>query len=394
MENSELVALTQELIRIPSVNGEQSETAVANRVYRAALDLGLDAAIYAKDPDRPNVVVTAGSGPLRFLFVAHLDTVAAGNATRWTYPPFAAEFAEGRLWGRGACDNKAGIVCALYALAELHQTISPGKGRVMLAAVADEESGASSPLGVRYLLDEGLVGGEGAIYTYPGRIVTLGHRGLLRFTIDVTGQSVHTGSVEWAGGAAGANAVTALAEILYRLECEPWPAGEHRAFPGLRLTVTPGTIVRGGTFESVVPDHALALVDVRLMPNQKANLILDRVWAIIQDVLGRRNAAGSDQLKAQIAVKNDLPAAYIEQDHPLVHACVEATRRVTGVNPLVAGCGPANEGYMLIQAGIPTIAGFGPIGGNAHAPDEWVDVASLSETVAIYTEAVRIYCQR
>ncbi len=392
MKNSELVALTQDLIRIPSVNGEQNEAAVADPVHRAAMDLGLAAATYAKDPARPNVVVTAGSGPPRFLFVAHLDTVAAGDPARWIHSPFGAELAKGRLWGRGACDNKAGIVCALYALAELQKTAPTGKGSFILAAVADEESGASSPLGVRYLLDEGLIWGEGAIYAYPGRTVTIGHRGLLRFTIAISGQSVHTGSVEWALGEEGANAVTALSEILYRIECAPWPAGEHPAFPQLRLTVTPGTIIRGGTFESVVPDQAQALVDVRLMPDQGANLILDQVQAIIHDVLNRRNATGSGQLSARIAVKNSLPAAHIPRHHPLVRACVEATAQVTGETPPVAGCGPANEGYMLIQAGIPTIAGFGPIGGNAHAPDEWVDTASLSETVAIYTEVVRRYC--
>jgi acetylornithine deacetylase/succinyl-diaminopimelate desuccinylase-like protein len=51
--------------------------------------------------------------------------------------------------------------------------------------------------------------------------------------------------------------------------------------------------------------------------------------------------------------------------------------------------GPANEGYMLIGAGIPTLPGFGPQGGNAHAPDEWVDVDSLAVTVAVYAAVIR-----
>jgi len=58
---------------------------------------------------------------------------------------------------------------------------------------------------------------------------------------------------------------------------------------------------------------------------------------------------------------------------------------ITGVHWPIAGAGPANEGYMLIKAGIPTLPGFGPTGGNAHAADEWVDCDSLSHTIAIFS---------
>jgi acetylornithine deacetylase/succinyl-diaminopimelate desuccinylase-like protein len=57
---------------------------------------------------------------------------------------------------------------------------------------------------------------------------------------------------------------------------------------------------------------------------------------------------------------------------------------ITGEEWAVAGAGPANEGYMFIEAGIPTLCGFGPQGGNAHAPDEYVEVGSLPQTIAMY----------
>ena len=68
---------------------------------------------------------------------------------------------------------------------------------IQLACVVDEESGACSSIGVRYLLDQKLISGSSAIYVYPGTNVTIGHRGLLRLAIDVKGENVHTGSVEW-----------------------------------------------------------------------------------------------------------------------------------------------------------------------------------------------------
>ncbi|CAF3378239.1 unnamed protein product, partial [Rotaria sp. Silwood2] len=57
------------------------------------------------------------------------------------------------------------------------------------------------------------------------------------------------------------------------------------------------------------------------------------------------------------------------------------------------GCGPANEGYMLIGSGIPTICGFGPIGGNVHGVDEWISIPSMAQTVDIYVDIVSNYCQ-
>ncbi len=67
------------------------------------------------------------------------------------------------------------------------------------------------------------------------------------------------------------------------------------------------------------------------------------------------------------------------------------TRAITGQPWPIAGAGPANEGYILIDAGTPTLCGFGPTGGNAHALDEWVDLVSLSQAIAIYTATIEDY---
>ena len=78
----------------------------------------------------------------------------------------------------------------------------------------------------------------------------------------------------------------------------------------------------------------------------------------------------------------DIPGAFIPQDHPLALLAQDYTEAITGRRWETAGAGPANEGYMLIGAGIPTLCGFGPTGGNPHAPDEWVEINSLPATVS------------
>ncbi|MCL4561526.1 MAG: M20/M25/M40 family metallo-hydrolase, partial [Chloroflexi bacterium] len=217
--------------------------------------------------------------------------------------------------------------------------------------------------------------------------ICIGHRGLLRLVLRAAGKAVHSGSAAWSQGRDGANALTGLAAILLRLEALEIPTAEQPAFVGLGNKITP-TLLRGGEFESMVPAHAEALVDVRLLPGVSPQGVVDRVKQAIAEETARRPG-----LVVSVEVKNSLPGAAIPADHPLVKLAEEYTQTLTGRTWLAQGAGPANEGYMLIQAGIPTLCGFGPQGDNAHAPDEWVDLESLPRTVAIYAGMVREYLE-
>ena len=378
----EMTAFLQDLVRLPSVNGRESEAAVAGRILAEAARLGMEGELVAADPARPNALVHWGEGRRGFVLVGHMDTVSEGLPAAWTYPPFEAHVAEGRVYGRGAADNKAGIACGVYTLALGRDLglFDPAQVRLMLAGVVDEESGASSRLGVRYLLDTGrLIGSLGGIYAYASDIVCIGHRGLLRLLLRASGKSVHTGSPAWSRGEGGVNAVTGLAAVLLRLEALHLPAPAHPAFAGLGCTLTPGTLMHGGEFESMVPAAAEALVDVRLMPGQDS---VDVIRAVQEAIAAE--CALRPGLAVAIEIKNNLPGVALAPDHPLARSAQRWTEAVTGKAWPIAGAGPANEGYMLIGAGIPTLCGFGPTGGGAHAPDEWVEIDSLAETVAMY----------
>lgn len=387
---ADVLSFLQDLVRLPSVNGRDSETAVARRIAEEARQLDLAAELVAAPaaPDRANIVVTLGSGERGFALIGHMDTVAAGREEEWSVPPFAARVKDGRLTGRGTADNKAGLACGLYTLALLRDQglLDFSRDKVLLAGVVDEESGASSELGVRYLLDNGYLPVAGAIYTYASDIVCIGHRGLLRVRLTARGQAIHTGSVEWSRKEGGVNAVTGLAEVLIALEALDLPAPSHPAFAGLSCTITPGTLISGGEFESMVPAKAEAIVDVRLMPGQTAESVIAAMKETVDATLRRRPG-----LTIDMQIKNNLPGAAIPADHALVAAAEEATRRFTGRAWPVAGAGPANEGYMLIEAGIPTLCGFGPTGGSAHAPDEWIAIDSLAPTLAMYSSIIVDY---
>lgn len=345
---ADLVNFLTDLVRIPSVNGRENEATVARRLIEEAERLGFDARLVSADPARPNALVEWGRGPAGFALIGHLDTVVEGNLAAWTSPPFAAKRREGRLYGRGTADNKAGIVCSLYTMAFLRDQglLDPNDVHVTLAGVVDEESGASSTLGVRYLLDQGLLRADGAIYTYASDIVCIGHRGLLRLRLHAEGRAIHSGSPAWAKGQGGVNAVTGLAEILLLLEALELSAHAHPAFEGLSCTLTPGTRFAGGEFESMVPAHAEALVDVRLMPDQDSADVISAVQNVIADVTDRRPGLG-----VTMDVKNNLPGAAIPAGHPLAMTAQRYAEALTGVTWPIAGAGPANEGYMLIEGG-------------------------------------------
>jgi len=378
---SQITSFLQDLVRIPSVNGRDTERAVAERILEEGKKLGLKSTLVAKDNDRPNAFVTHGNGKNGFALIGHIDTVAEGKLEDWTSQPFEAAIRDGKMYGRGTADNKAGIACGLYTMKMMQDMDMIGleKQKVILAGVVDEESGACSPLGVRYLLDEGYLNAKGAIYAYASDIVCIGHRGLLRLEITTYGESVHAGLATWHNRDEGENAVTGLAEILVELEkmkitTLPYPGFEHLGF-----TITPGTIISGGDYASIVPNKASAMVDIRLLPGQEKKAIMEKVNQVIEDVKKRR--AG---LETEIVMKVDIPGAAISVDHPLALIAQDYTEAIHGWRWEVRGAGPGNEGYMLIGAGIPTLCGFGPIGGNPHAPNEWVDIQSLSRTTASY----------
>jgi len=387
-DQDSITSFLQALVQIPSVNGRESEKAVAERIVEEGKKLGFQSDLIYKDIERPNAVIQYGTGIDGFAIIAHIDTVAEGKHEDWSSPPFKAEVKNRKMIGRGTADNKAGIAVGLYTLKLLHDLalIDPKSSRIVLAGVVDEESGASSSLGVRYLLDQNILKAKGAIYAYASDIVCIGHRGLLRLEITTYGESVHAGLAPWHQKKQGVNAVMGLAEILTRIEnlniqTEPVPGFEHLGF-----TITPGTLFSGGDYPSIVPNKATAMVDMRLLPGQSKDAPLDQIAKVIADV-----QTGRKGLKVETSLLVDMPGAAIPVDHPLALIAQDCTETILGRRWEIRGAGPGNEGYMLIGAGIPTLCGFGPTGGNAHAPNEWVDVDSLPRTAAMFAGIIMEY---
>ena len=379
--HADLIALLQTLVQTPSVNGVHPEAAVAAVVAEFAQAHGLAVEVVAHDPARPNVLVRLGPpGEVGLLLVAHTDTVAPGDEAAWTHPPFGGVIEGGRLYGRGAVDNKGGLVAALAALLLLQA--SPPTRPVLLACVPDEEAGATGTRGIRPLHALGKLGGRGAIYTYPGTDeLVLGHRGLYRFRLVARGQAVHSGSLAWQQGQ-GCNAVTGLAELALALEGLRFADQAADLFASYRTVVTP-IILHGGVGPSIVPDLAEAYVDVRLTPSVSRAAVEQAVQALVEATTARRPG-----LRVEVVPDVYLPPTVIPVDSPIVPAVQAAAQARLGRTPVLTVSGPANESYLLNGYGIPTCI-FGPQGGNAHAADEYIVLDSLFAVAEVYADVAR-----
>jgi len=376
----DMIAFCSRLLQTPSVNGVHDECAVALVIAEQAQALGLHVEVVGENPQRPNVIVsTSSESPTGLLLVGHLDTVPAGDESKWTHPPFAGEEADDRLYGRGAVDTKGGMTVALYALALLKQYPEAlPNGRAKLICVPDEESGATGTLGIKWLYDHGLLEGKGAIYAYSGDQITLGHRGLLRYTLVCHGQSTHSGSAEWQERTAGANAITGMARLLLELENLRFDYSTAPHFSQFRTVITPGTLIQGGVSINIIPDQCEAAVDIRLTP--EVNRL--QIEALMDECIKRVETERGVSFTRTIL--NDASATLIPDDATIVQVLESVVRDVKHKEPQRVVAGPSNEGYLLNERGIPTICGFGPEGENFHSIDEYVTIDSLVETAAIF----------
>ncbi len=377
----EIVTFCQRLLQTPSVNGEHDEVALAELIAAEARKLGLSVQIVGQDPNRPNVIVsTSEAGETGLLLLGHLDTVPPGDSASWTYPPFSGTVVDGRIYGRGAIDTKGGMAAALYALAALKQHPQAlRQGRAQFIGVPDEETGATGTLGVTYLADQGLLAAKGAIYAYSGSQVILGHRGVLRYRLVSTGAAIHTGSQAWQDGTAGANAVTGMARLLLALESHSFPYSSTPYFEPYKTGITPGTMISGGVSVNIVPDRCEALVDIRTTPDNDVEVI----EALLQDTI-RQIEGEKPGIMLSYERLNFIPAVISDENAPIFSILGDVIPLVKGFPAERTVAGPANEGYLLIGRGIPTVCGLGPTGENAHAANEYAEIDGLVDAAKIF----------
>jgi succinyl-diaminopimelate desuccinylase len=372
-----VIELTGDLVRFRSVNPPGNEGEVADYLAGRLRALGLQAEIQVVQEGRANVIARLRGGdapPL--VFTGHLDVVPPGGQP-WEHDPFAAEMANGRMYGRGTADMKGGVAAIVTAMAALARAGFQPVGDIILAATCGEEAGM---LGAIAMVNAAsLPSGGRLVVAEPTDLnVFHGEKGVLWLKVRALGRTAH-GSMPWLG----ANAISAIARLIPQLEAYPFPFEESPLLGKPSLSVN---VISGGNKTNVVPDVCEIEVDMRTVPTQSHAELVDHVHRLAEDVAREVHP----DIRIEVEVDQDVVALETDRHHELVEATIESVRAVRGRDPEVGGVTYGTDGAHLGPGFSMPVVICGPgANGMAHQPDEYVEVEQLVHAAEIYVDLAR-----
>jgi len=400
----ELVALTQELVRIPTTNPpgdgyrECAETIgrrLARRGFAVEYVRGLGT---PGDSDRyPRVNVVArrdGTRPGRCVhFNGHIDVVEPGHG--WSVEPFGALVRDGRVYGRGTCDMKGGLAAAIVAVEALLDSGLPLPGALEVSGTADEESGGYG--GVAYLAERGWFAPtrvQHVIIPEPLNVdrVCIGHRGVWWAELETKGRIAH-GSMPFLGD----SAIRHMSAVLERFEHELLPrlATRTTAMPVVPPAARQSTLnvnsIHGGQPEDLdglpapcVADSCRIVIDRRFLVEETIAGVKGEVRELLER-LARERPGFRYELRDLFEV---LPVL-ADRSGPVVQATLAAVREVLGRDAeIVCSPGTYDQKHIDRIGRLRDCIAYGPgILDLAHQPDEFVRIDDLVASAKVMAAA-------
>lgn len=369
------VALTRELVRVDSrnptlVSGAPGEARVARVLAEVLSSWGFHVEVRDAAPGRPNVIARigkSGAGGRSLILNGHIDVVGVEGMA---HPPWDPEVREGRLYGRGSSDMKAGVA-SMCAAAARAASASGGSldGEIIITAVVDEEY---SSLGTRALVAEG-VRADAAIVTEPTRLAIMpAHKGFVWIDVVVHGRAAH-GS-RWDVGIDAIRNAGLLLAALDLVDAELLPAREH---PLLGRPSLHASTIEGGIGLSTYPDRCHFTIERRTIPGETTAEVI----AQVEDAFARVRTQRPD-LDASVALIFEQPPSDVQTDAPIVRA-LDGALRACGEEVNITGMSAWTDAAILNEAGVPAIC-FGP--GDialAHAAEEYVRVDEIERATLV-----------
>lgn len=370
------VELTRTLVCLQSMNPGGSETACAHYLGDLLGSNGFSVRYHEFAPGRTSVVARRGGHPgSRMLcFAGHIDTVPLGNAA-WSMDPFGGEVYDGRIYGRGTTDMKAGVAACVAAALETATDLDDGPG-VLLVMAAGEETGCegSRPLGAELAAEFNVGALVIAEPTY--NLPKVGHRGAYWLRMNSHGKSAHGSMPEH-----GINALYKAARAVSKLEDFDFNIARHPILGGNSLSV--GNL-HAGQNVNLVPDLATVEVDIRTIPGVDH----EQVRAALRGYLGD----DIDALEPFV----DLNSVWTDPDDPWMRRVFDLAESFLGHRPEVAALPFFTDAAVLQPAfgGVPTVI-LGPGDTHmAHQTDEFCEVARIPVAVDMFKAIVRDWYSR
>jgi acetylornithine deacetylase/succinyl-diaminopimelate desuccinylase-like protein len=377
----DVVALTRRLVAIDATNpslvaGGAGEREIAEAIAAWLGERGFDVRLVGADPARPSVLARRrGSGGGRTLLLAgHLDTVGGSGSGRSSGTGGArggTDAASGgdRVVGRGAYDMAGGLAAAMVAAA----TAPDPPGALVLAFAADEEFGS---VGMEELLEalDAEAGVDGAVVLEPTDLgVTLAHRGFAWYRVEYAGTAAHGSQPEL-----GVDAIDRAVDGLVALRALGAAIAARPPHPLLGTGSVRVATIEGGADAATVADRCVLVVERRTLPGE-------------QDPRAELEQALGPSRPERITPLVTRPAMEADPDAPVARAVLGAVEEVTGAPAVRRGDPWWTDAGLIAERGVPVVL-VGPVGGGAHADEEWVSAESLRTLVDVLGAVVRDFC--
>ncbi|MEO7937616.1 MAG: acetylornithine deacetylase/succinyl-diaminopimelate desuccinylase family protein [Burkholderiaceae bacterium] len=410
-KRDELIALTQELVRIPTINPPGDAYEACARVLGERLRkrgfaieyIRADGAPGDKDSHpRINVVARyqgALQGGENVHFNGHIDVVEPGPG--WTHDPFAADVVGDRIYGRGTCDMKGGIAASVIAIEAILDAGIRFPGAIEISGTVDEESGGYA--GVGHLASLGYFSAprvHHVIIPEPLGVdrICLGHRGVWWGEVETHGRIAH-GSMPFLGD----SAINHMSAFIHLLDTELAPQLRDRRTaqpvepPGARVSTLNINSLHGGQIEQrfsldaegrptgdlpspVVAHTCRAVLDRRFIAEESLESVKAEIVAMLDELKAKR--PGFDYGLRDIM--SFLPTA-TPKDAPVVDATARAIARVLGREPsYISSPGTYDQKHIVRTGKLNQCIAYGPgILDLAHQPDEYIGIQAMLDSSKI-----------
>jgi len=357
-KESEMLALLERLVSIDSGSAYKEGVDKVGEVLREQYtQVGFCPKIYEQSETGDNIVLTLQDSVTKpiILLIAHMDTVFKTGTAKQR--PFTVKGE--RAYGPGVIDMKASQVALLYTMKALKEHHPDVLGHVQIVLNGDEEIGSPTS---RSLIEEYAAGKQYALVMEPARkdgsLVTA-RRGGGRYTMYIKGKGAHSGIEPQ-------NGISAIEELAHKI-IKLHALTDHEA--GVSVSVG---IVEGGESVNTIAPSAVGHVDVRITFADQAEWLDRRIREIceVPDVAG-----------TSIVLEGGLNRPPMEKNEQTVELLniIQKVGKELGITITDVATGGGSDASFTSSLGIPTIDGLGPIGGNAHSDEEYLEIASLVE---------------
>ncbi len=400
----DLIENISELIKIPSVVGTEGDAQAHIRESYADLGLSVESfdavkeeieshPAYIRVPydykNRPNVIgILPGEEDARSLILnGHVDVVSPEPVDRWTHDPWGGEVIENRIFGRGACDMKAGLAANTYALKCILDCGVKPAGKVLLESVIEEEAGGGGALAcfIRGYRASGMLIPEPSNM----KLVTC-HNGIKLFRVKVLGKSAHA-----AMSHTGINAIGKMNKIFDALMALDQQRAKDHPFPliekysGRSCNLSVGTY-SAGDWPATVAGMAKMECRIGFVPGEKGEDIIKEIEKTITDVALSDEWLAEHRPTIEWFGFNSEPW-YQDENDPFVQKFITSSAPILGEAPELIGFPGGLDTRFSGDFGIPSFV-FGPTGGNYHGPDEFVDIDSVVVLSKVIAKFVLDWC--